>query len=254
MSPAHPPSAGSEPTEDAAEGVPDDAPAVAAGLAGGGLGQLSGDRFSLAASIGGIRGLVESLLPGLVFVVVFIVTRDLKAPLVASLAVTLVLVVARLVGRTPVTQALGGAFGVVIGAVWAWRSGQAQDFFVFGLWTNAAYALALVVSVVVRWPAVGVVVSLLRAEGFGWRGDPLQPGRRRRYVLATWLWVGLFAARLAVQVPLYLQARAEWSGTAWLGTARLVMGVPLWALTLWLTWLLVREPADAAAPSHQRGG
>lgn len=63
---------------------------------------------------------------------------------------------------------------------------------------------------------------------------------------ATWLWIALFVARLAVQVPLYLDA-----STAWLGTARLVMGVPLWALALWITWLLVRErPAPAAPPGQ----
>ena len=62
----------------------------------------------------------------------------------------------------------------------------------------------------------------------------------RRYTAATWLWIGLFAARLAVQVPLYLDG-----DVGWLGTARLVMGIPLWALVLWLTWILVRRPATA---------
>ncbi len=156
------------------------------------------------------------------------------------------LVVARLVGGTPVTQALGGVVGVVIGVVWAWRSGQAQDYFAFGLWTNAAYAVALLVSVLVRWPVVGIVVALLRQEGFGWRTDPALRPRLRRYTAATWLWIGLFVARLAVQVPLYVDA-----STAWLGTARLVMGVPLWALALWVTWLLVRERPAPAAPQDQ---
>ena len=66
----------------------------------------------------------------------------------------------------------------------------------------------------------------------------------RRYTAATWLWIGLFAVRLAVQVPLYLDG-----DVGWLGTARLVMGIPLWALVLWLTWILVRRP-HAAAPSQ----
>ncbi len=59
---------------------------------------------------------------------------------------------------------------------------------------------------------------------------------------ATWLWVAMFGLRLAVQVPLYLGA-----SVGWLGTARLVMGVPLWALTLWVTWLLVRTPGSSPA-------
>lgn len=214
------------------------------------MGQLAGESFSLAEAIGGVRGLVESVAPGLVFIVVYLVARqELLPPLIASLAVALALVIARLVGGTPVTQALGGVVGVLIGVVWAWRSGQAQDYFVFGLWTNAAYAAALLVSVLVRWPVVGVVTALLRQEGFAWRTDPAQRPRLRRYTAATWLWIALFAARLAVQVPLYLDA-----ATAWLGTARLVMGVPLWALTLWLTWVLVRErrapEAQPGQPAH----
>lgn len=211
------------------------------------MSQLAGEEFSLAQAIGGVRGLVESVAPGLVFVVVYLVSgQELVPPLVASLAVAVALVVARLIGGTPVTQALGGILGVGIGVLWAWRSGQAQDYFAFGLWTNAVYTVALLISVLVRWPVVGVVVALLRQEGFGWRTDPAQRPRLRRYVAATWLWIALFVARLAVQVPLYLDA-----STAWLGTARLVMGVPLWALALWITWLLVRErPAPAAPPGQ----
>jgi len=233
------------PDQDAA---PDALPEGAAeAVARSRMSQLAGEDFSLAEAIGGVRGLIESVAPGLVFVVVYLASgHQLAAPIIASLAVAVVLVVARLVGGTPVTQALGGVVGVLIGVVWAWRSGQAQDYFAFGLWTNAVYAAALLLSVLVRWPVVGIVVALLRQEGFGWRTDPDLRPRLRRYTAATWLWIALFAARLAVQVPLYLDA-----STAWLGTARLVMGVPLWALALWVTWLLVRErPAPAASPDQ----
>ncbi|WP_454083915.1 DUF3159 domain-containing protein [Georgenia sp. Marseille-Q6866] len=229
-------------------GAPDSAPEVVAeAVTRSRMSQLAGEDFSVADAVGGVRGLVESVAPGLVFVVVYLVAgQELVPPLVASLAVAVVLVVARLVGGTPVTQALGGVVGVLIGVLWAWRSGEAQDYFALGLWTNAIYGAGLLVSVVVRWPLVGVVVALLRQEGFAWRTDPAQRPRLRRYTAATWLWIGLFVARLAVQLPLYLDA-----STAWLGTARLVMGVPLWALALWVTWLLVRErPAAAAQPGQ----
>lgn len=206
------------------------------------MGQLTGEDFSLAEAVGGVRGLVEAVAPGLVFVVAYLLSGELVVPLVASLAVALVATVARLVARTPVTQALGGLVGVLVGVVWAWRSGEAEDYFALGLWTNAAYAVGLLVSILVRWPAVGVIVALLRNEAFAWRTDRAQEGVYRRYRLATWLWVALFVARLAVQLPLYLQAEV-----AWLGTARLVMSVPLWALTLWGTWVLVRRPAPAPA-------
>lgn len=204
-----------------------------------GMGLLAQSEFSVAEAVGGWRGLAESIAPGLVFVVVFVATREIAPAVVASLAVALLAVLARVVTRSPVTQALGGTLGVAIGVVWAWRTGEAENYFVWGLFTNAAFAAAVLGSILVRWPLVGVVVGGLRGTGTSWRNDP---AHLRRYTAATWLWFALFAVRLAVQVPLYLQAEV-----AWLGTARLVMGVPLWALTLWLTWLLVRETGAAGA-------
>ncbi|MDD9207797.1 DUF3159 domain-containing protein [Georgenia sp. 10Sc9-8] len=209
---------------------------------GSGVRQLLGEDFSLSDTVGGVRGMVEAMAPGLLFVVVFIATRDLVPALVASVAVAVGAMVARLVARTPLTQALSGLLGVGVGVVWAWRTGQAEDYFAFGLWTNAAYAAGLLLALVFRWPAVGVVVAALRGQDMSWRTDPAQRGRYARYRLATWLWVLMFLARLAVQVPLYLSAEV-----GWLGTARLVMGLPLWGLTLWATWVLVREPTSAEA-------
>lgn len=240
--PSEPDRDGAAPAEPAtAEPAAD--PAAEPGEAARGVRQLTAADFSLADSIGGVRGLIESVAPGFVFVVVYIVTRELMPPLVAALAVAVVLLVARLLARTPITQAISGLFGVGIGVVWAWRTGEAGDYYVFGLWTNAVYLVALLVSILLRWPAVGIVVSLLRQEGFGWRHEPLLRPLRRRYDLATWLWVALFAVRLAVQLPLYLDG----DQVAWLGTARLVMGLPLWALTLWVTWMLVRLPGGSRA-------
>ncbi len=207
-----------------------------------GLESLLGDDFSISDAVGGVRGLAESAAPGIVFVAVYVATSSLTPALVAAVAVTLVAVVLRLVQRTPVTQALAGVIGVAIGVFWAWRSGDAQDYFAYGLWTNGVYLVANLVSIVVGWPLVGVVVGLFRGEGTAWRRNPAE---RARYTWATWVWVAMFGLRLAVQVPLYLGA-----SVGWLGTARLVMGVPLWALTLWVTWLLVRTPGSSPARSR----
>jgi hypothetical protein len=209
---------------------------------GRGLRALTTAEFSVAQATGGVRGLVESIAPGLVFVVAYLVTGTLGAALGWASAVTLVAVIVRLAQRTPLTQALAGAVGVGVGVFWAARSGQARDYFAAGLWINGGYVAACLISVLVRWPAVGILVGLLRGEGAGWRREP---SKRRVYTRATWIWVAMFGLRLAVQVPLYLGAQV-----GWLGTARLVMGVPLWALTLWLTWLLVRTPA--ASPARAR--
>lgn len=208
-----------------------------------GLRVLAGDDFSFADAVGGVRGAIESTLPGLVFVVVFLLQRSLVPALVASSALALVLVVVRLAQRTPVTQAFSGLLGVGIGVVWAWRTGEASDYFAWGLGVNIAWCAGAFVSILARWPAVGVIVSLLRGEDMSWRTDPAAGHVRRRYTWATWIWVALFGARLAVQVPLYLQGT---DAVGWLGTAKLAMGVPLFAIGLWLTWLLVASPGARA--------
>jgi hypothetical protein len=229
---------------------------------------LTGEEFSAAQAIGGVRGLVEAVLPGLVFVVAFVIFTDLTVPLIASVVAALVLVVARLVQRTPVTQALGGLLGIAIGVLWAWRSGEAENYYAGGLLLNAGYLVVLLGTIIARHPAVGYVVEALRAgltpeavkaeanraaDGEGksdggpspfaaltaWRDDP---AKMRTYAIATWLWVGLFALRLAVKTPLYFAG-----DIAWLGTFHLLLGVPLWALVLYLTWYVVRRPKAKAA-------
>ena len=85
---------------------------------------------------------------------------------------------------------------------------------------------------IVRWPIVGLLVGALLGDVKAWRSDkPLA----RRYQIATFLWIGLFSARLLVQVPLYFAGQTEL-----LGIFRIAMGVPLYALCIWFTWLLIR--------------
>ncbi len=59
--------------------------------------------------------------------------------------------------------------------------------------------------------------------------------RRRGGLAATWVWVGLFAVRLALELPLYFAGNTDV-----LAIVRLVTGVPLYAVVVWLSWLLVR--------------
>lgn len=216
-----------------------------------GIGQVAPGEVPTAAAlltaIGGVRGLVESIVPGLGFVVVYTVTRDVVPSVLIPLVLAVAFVVARAVQRGPVAQALAGVFGIALSAGIALLSGRAENNFVPGLIINVASLLAMLVSIAVRWPLIGVVVGLLTNDGTGWRTDR---AKRRVLVLATWLWAGLFAARLAVQVPLFLAG-----DVALLGTLKLVMGVPLYAGLLWVTWLLVRtvyRGRDAANDARGR--
>lgn len=220
-----------------------------------GMRAITQDEFSALDALGGVRGVVESVAPGLLFVVVYLASGQRLAPaLIASAASAVLAVLVRLVQRTPPTQAFSGVIGVGIGVLWAWRTGEASDYFAYGLWVNAAYLVGTLVSVLVGWPLVGLVVGLFDKNGpltggswsqaVAWRQDPVLV---RRYAWATWPWVALFALRLLVQVPFYLGG-----DVVWLGTAKLAMGVPLTAVALWLSWMMVRRSGASPAPSRPR--
>lgn len=217
----------------------DQTPVASRPEAARGLGQaLNSDDFNLAEAVGGWRGFAEAAAPGVVFVAAYLIDGSMRVPVIAAVVTMLVLVVIRLAQRSSVQQALSGAVGVAIGAIWAWRTGDAGDYYVPGLWLNGAYVIGLAISMAVRWPVVGIVAGLLRGEGTSWRQHRSQ---MRAMQLATALLVAMFALRLAVQLPLYLTDQV-----AALGTARLAMGVPLFALTLWAVWMVVRSAAPAS--------
>ncbi|MCM6763328.1 DUF3159 domain-containing protein [Rathayibacter sp. ZW T2_19] len=190
------------------------------------------DGRALLRSMGGVRGILEAVVPGVAFVLLFTVTGELVLSLVASVGMAVLFTVARILGRTPVIQAIGGLLGVVVSAALALVTGRAVDNFVPGLITNLVYGLVFLVSVLVRWPLIGVAAGYLLGDGTAWRDDKR---KRRLFAALTLAWAGLFLLRLAVQYPLFL---AE--DTTALGTWKLVLGLPLYAPLLVLTVLAVR--------------
>lgn len=189
-------------------------------------------RHVVWSAMGGWRGVLESVLPSLAFVVLFTVTRELVLSLGVSVGLAAVFTIVRLVQRQPVSAALGGLIATVAAAALALWTGRAEDNFVWGFITNGAYGTAFLVSALVGWPLIGLAVGFLMGEGTRWRAD-----RRKRRVF-FWLsiaWAALFAARLAVQLPLYFAG-----DVIALGTLKLVMGLPLFAPLVAVTWLAVR--------------
>jgi len=190
--------------------------------------------WNLLDELGGPQGVADSSLPGLLFVVVYSVTGG-ELQLSAGLAVALggVLAVFRRIRGESLKFAITGFVGVAIAALIATRTGRAEDFFLPGLLFNAGYATAYAVSIIVGWPLIGVIVGPLTGSGMRWRSDR---SLVTLYSRVSWLWVGMFLLRLAAQLPLYL------SGSLLaLGIARTAMGLPLFLLCLWLSWLMLRR-------------
>ena len=236
-----------------------------------GLGAIDSERFDAMAAVGGWRGVLESVVPTLVFVLVMAVRPTaLAAALVASLAVSAVGLVTRLVQRQSPAQVVGGIVLVLVSALWAWRSGEASNFYATGLMINAAWLVVCLVSLLIGWPIVGAFITLWHrvtdesgksdesggsresvqadddpdARPSAWRTDPALRNVRRRYHAGTWILTLMFALRLVVEVPLYLAGE---HAVSYLGAARLILGVPLYAVTLWFIWLLVAPSRIAQA-------
>lgn len=196
------------------------------------------------AAMGGWRGVLESVLPGLAFVLLYTFTRDLPLSLIVSVGLAAVFTVVRLVQRSPASAAIGGLVATGAAAALALWTGRGQDNFVPGLITNAAYGTAFLVSALIGWSLIGLAVGFLMNEGTAWRRDPR---KRRVFFWLAIAWAALFSVRLAVQLPFYLAG-----DVTTLGTLKLVMGLPLFAPLVAVTWLAVRalyrpveEPSEA---------
>lgn len=219
---------------------------VSAAAKKAGIGQVTPGEMptgkSLWNAVGGLRGVIEAIVPGLGFLITYMITGELFLSVAAPVVLSLVFVAIRVITKSPVTQALAGVFGVALSAGLALFTGRAEDNFAIGLIINAVSVTVLLVSLAVRWPLVGIIVGILANEGSSWRRNP---AKRRILVVATWMWVGLFVFRLAVQAPMYFSSQTEW-----LAATKLLMGVPLYAAMLWITWLLVRSVYAREAEPH----
>ncbi|MDN5822128.1 MAG: DUF3159 domain-containing protein [Brachybacterium sp.] len=220
------------PSEDGPHSSPDAAPS-GDGDRRSGLGAvLQEEEFSVADAVGGPRGIIESVLPTLLFVVLFVATRSVMVAAVAATAVVVVLLIARIVQRQSLSTVLGGLLGAALGAVLAIRSGEGSDFYWPGIVTNAVALLVLLVTMALRRPLVGLLVGLLDPRVEDWAQDP---DARRVYTRATLLFVLLYTAKLAVQLPLLLTGQV-----AALGAAKIAMGLPAFAVIAYLVWLMHR--------------
>lgn len=196
------------------------------------------DKDKVLNALGGKRGLIDSGLPALVFLIVFNISgKDVDTALYAAVSLSILLTLLRLIKRETIQHAFSGLIGVGICALISKRTGNAADFYLPGLWINAAYGLLYAITNLVKWPILGVILGPILGENLLWRKDP---ARLNAYIKAGWLWVAMFAARLIVQYPLYKSGNINL-----LGTARLLMGYPLFILTAWGTWQILRKTPTA---------
>lgn len=195
----------------------------------------------VSQQLGGVRGVVESCVPVLVFIAVNIVWA-LKPALLCAVGVAVLIGVFRLVRRQPVRHAVNGLFGIALGGVIAWRTGQAKDFYLPGIFIAFGYAAILFGSMAARRPLIGYVWGVVMSGGkHEWRH---QPGLMRTFQWLTLLWAGCFVLRGAVQWALWAANDATL-----LGVSRIAMSWPLYVAELAITLWAVRRAGHRAAES-----
>ena len=243
----------------------DSAPAQQAGAgsqaARGGLGRvveagMQGESVSargILEAIGGWRGIAETLVPATVYLVLYVITRDARLSAIAPLILAVAALVIRLVRKEPSQGAFAGLIGVGVCVAAVMFTGSGSSYFVPGFWINGAWLAAHTISLLVGWPLIGLLLGFLSGSLTEWRKSRTL---KRAAILCTLLWIAMFAARLAVQLPLFFAAEtgtgaAAESATEALGVARLLMGTPLFALAGILTWLVLSRVSAAVQASKE---
>ncbi|MEU1749014.1 DUF3159 domain-containing protein [Micromonospora arida] len=196
---------------------------------------------SLTDLLGGRRGAIDATLPPLAFAVGWVLGGEsLWGGVGAALAVGAVVAGVRLRRGDRPRSVLIGLLAVCVAALIAVRTGRAENFFLIQVLSNAASALAWTVSIVVRWPLLGVLVGAVLGQRAGWRRDP---ALLRGYGRASWVWTATYVLRVAVFVPLYLSGQV-----LALVVARVALTWPLVAAALALSWVVLRRSLPAGHP------
>jgi hypothetical protein len=200
----------------------------------------------LADQLGGVRGLIESGIPVVVFVIANIIWA-LRPALVIAVGSAVAIGAWRLARRQPIRHAINGIFGIAIGAIIAWKTGSAKNFYLPGILLSFGYGVAMLASVALRRPLVGWVWSLLVARGSTeWRGNPRLV---RTFSWLTVVWAMTYLAKTLVQALVFQHTGANDPATA-LGVLRLALGYPPYLLLIAITvWAIRRVSPPAQVPA-----
>ncbi|MFI6159027.1 DUF3159 domain-containing protein [Micromonospora haikouensis] len=191
--------------------------------------------------LGGRRGAVDATAPPVAFALGWLATGHSLVGGVAAAVVAGTAVAAwRLRRGDRPRSVLIGLLAVCVAALIALRTGRATDFFLVQVLSNVASALAWAVSIVVRWPLLGVLVGVALRQRGRWRRDP---ALLRAYGRGSWVWAATYALRVAVFVPLYLGGQV-----VALVVARVALTWPLVASALAVSWLVIRRSLPAGHP------
>lgn len=213
-------------TEALAKGLPD-APQIA---------DEEATKEAFFEAFGGVRGMVETTVPGLVFILSYTIARNIQLSAILALSLAALMFAARAVQRGTAKHAFSGVFGVAIGAVFAMMTGDAKNFYLPGMLYTLGLGIGYVVTSLCGVPLLGLILGPVFKENLSWRTR--NPGRKRAYAKASYVWGGVLLTKSAITFPIYF-----WGDATQLGWLRVALGIPPFLLAVYLTWIiLVKAP------------
>ena len=184
-------------------------------------------------ALGGWGALLDIGLPWIAFMIVYAASdHDLKLALIVAVACGGAVALLRLLRKQPLRNVIGGFIGVAFSAWVANRSGKAENVYLPGMFLSGGYLAIYGLSIALRGPLFGALYGLITQTGGEWRKDP---ETFKAFNRATLVFAGLFAVRLMIQIPLYLTHQLNA-----LGIAKIGLGLPCYALALWLAYSVLR--------------
>jgi hypothetical protein len=151
-----------------------------------------------------------------------------------------------------------GLLSVAVACLIVLYTGRAQDLLLPRIVSNAASALVWVGFIVFRRPLLGLIVGGLLGQKTRWRRDP---DLLRAYRAASWVWVAMYALRVAILTPFWNSDEERLAVVAG-GVAQVALSWPLLVLCLIVSGWVIRvilpkdhpgirhpvDPAEAQAP------
>jgi uncharacterized membrane protein len=195
-------------------------------------------------ALGGWRTLAEAVASRTLFLIAYLLTGHVLTSALVAVGGVAVFAAVRIYTARRYWQAAAALLLVGVSALLAGSTGRGVDFYLPSILIAATAGTVFLLSMLVRFPVIGVIVGSLRSTRFGWRRDP---DLRRRYQACTAVFLGKFCLSVSVMAPLYLADLL-----IPLGIASTLFGTPLTALCVYLCARILRPAADTPVPVADR--
>ncbi|MDF5758853.1 DUF3159 domain-containing protein [Spongiactinospora sp. TRM90649] len=199
------------------------------------VGLLTQRSLSAFAAVGGWRTVAEAVVSKALFAVAYLLTGQVAASALVAVGGVAVFAVVRVCTGGKIWQAAAGLVVVGVSASLAGSTGQGAAYYLPSVLIAIGAGVVFLVSMLVRWPVIGLVAGRVSGDGLAWRRDR---ALRRRYQACTALFAAKFAVQALVSMRLYLSDQV-----VALGIASTLLATPAAALCAYTCGRILRAGA-----------